>query len=152
MAEPHRVSRRQVEDDPYAVWNEYVHLLAMSDYADLSKTQRFAHLVFWYEQEVQNGGHLQYFENQGIDRIAEVMAALRHLGADCQAEVLASAAARFSATPRERLESIEDYVAVALEAEFETMDRAFDECAVSLPDVLATFLEKHRAEFVLIID
>jgi hypothetical protein len=62
--EPSKVSRKRLHDDPAAIWNEFVHLLAMSKDSELTEIQRVAHLVFWYEHEVQNGGHLQYFENR----------------------------------------------------------------------------------------
>jgi hypothetical protein len=42
-----------------------VNLPSSEDYANLSEERRPAHLVFWYESEVQNGGHLQCFENRG---------------------------------------------------------------------------------------
>src|SRR5437870_5508991 len=115
MTDPRRLRRQQVQNEPYIIWNEYVSLLAMSDYGELSAIQRCAHLVFWYEQEVQNGGHLQYFENCGTERVGEVISALRRLGAHCQADVLMKAAEKFGAEPRARLDSIEDYVETALE-------------------------------------
>jgi len=49
--------------------------------------------LFWYESEVQNGGHLQYFENCGTERLAETIAALGSLGAPCHQEVLREAGA-----------------------------------------------------------
>jgi hypothetical protein len=42
----------------------------------LSAEQRPAHLVFWYESEVQNGGHFQYFENRGTEHLAATIEAL----------------------------------------------------------------------------
>jgi hypothetical protein len=59
-----RLTQQQVDAQPFRIWNAYVDLLAMEDYHDLVEQQRPAHLVFWYESEVQNGGHLQYFENR----------------------------------------------------------------------------------------
>ncbi len=55
----------------------------MEDYDDLSPEQRPAHLVYWYESEVQNGGHLQYFENRGTEHLAAAVKALGSLGAIC---------------------------------------------------------------------
>ena len=48
--------------EPHLIWNAFIDLIAIEDYGDLSPIQRKAHLVFWYESEVQNGGHGQYFE------------------------------------------------------------------------------------------
>ena len=51
---------------------------------DLTPEQRRAHLVFWYESEMQNGGHLQYFENRGAEHLEETVYALGLLGAKGQ--------------------------------------------------------------------
>jgi len=58
------LSKQEVEAEPFRVWNAFVDLLTMEDYDDLSPEQRPARLVYQYESEVQNGGHLQYFENR----------------------------------------------------------------------------------------
>jgi hypothetical protein len=63
----------EVEREPYRVWNAYVDLLAVEDHRDLVPEQRAAYLVFWYESEVQNGGHLQYFENRGTVLLARLL-------------------------------------------------------------------------------
>jgi hypothetical protein len=88
------VSQRELDKEPFQLWNAFVNLLATEAYSDLTIEQRPAHLVFWYESEVQNGGHLQYFENQTIEkclRIDETIAALGKLGANCQLAVLRDA-------------------------------------------------------------
>lgn len=61
------LTKQEVEAEPFRVWNAYVDLLAMEKYGALSREQRPAFLVFWYESEVQNGGHFQYFENRGTE-------------------------------------------------------------------------------------
>jgi uncharacterized protein DUF4375 len=152
MSEPRNVTRWQVREDPYLVWNEYVGLLAMSNYRDLTETQRAAHLVFWYEHEVQNGGHLQYFENRGSGQVGEVIGALRRLGAHCQAQVLSRAAAQFAASPRAKIESVEEFVQTALEGEFAVFDQEFYACQPNLVEVLEAFLKQNRPAFVLVVD
>lgn len=47
------LTKQEVEAEPYRVWNAFVDVLAMEDYGQLSPEQRPAHLVFWYESEVQ---------------------------------------------------------------------------------------------------
>jgi len=44
-----------VAERPYLVWNAFVDVLAMTEYADLTPAQRLPRLAFWYESEVQNG-------------------------------------------------------------------------------------------------
>jgi hypothetical protein len=41
--------------------------------------------VFWYDSEVNNGGHLQYFENQGTNHLTETINTLKKLKAFSQA-------------------------------------------------------------------
>jgi hypothetical protein len=126
--------------------------LATSDYHDLSDTQRAAHLVFWYEHEVQNGGHLQYFENRGTGQVGQVIDALKRLGADCQAEVLFRAAAQFAAKVRTKIESVEEYVETALQGEFDLFDQEFCACRPSLVKALEAFLKHNQFAFVVIVD
>ncbi len=95
------IAREALQREPHRAWNAFVELLAMEDAADLSPLQRQAQLVFWYDAEVQNGGHGQYLENRGVAKLSETVAALRALGLPAQADILASAAAALAAgTPQ----------------------------------------------------
>jgi hypothetical protein len=152
MTAPRTVSRQQVCDFPYVIWNEYVALLGGSVYRDLTPTQRPAHLVFWYENEVQTGGHLQYFENHGVERVDEVVSALRLLGADCQAEVLTRAVKQYFSRPRTKIKSIEEFVGAGLAGEYNSLDHAFYACQPELPGLLEAYLKNHQAEFVVVSD
>ena len=86
------VSRSLTEQDPNLVWNRFIGLLASSDIDELDANQRPAHLAFWYESEVQNGGHLQFFENRPVSLIDETIVALKSLGTAQHANVLKEAA------------------------------------------------------------
>src|SRR5678816_1954741 len=90
-----RVDSGAAGREPHLIWNAFIDLIAVEDYSDLSPLQRKAHLVFWYESEVQNGGHGQYLENHGRLRLRETIAALVELGLSCQAQVLSRAADLF---------------------------------------------------------
>ena len=57
--------REDTQRDPNLIWNQFTDFLAMSDIDHLDSAQRPAYLVFWYDSEVQNGGHLQFFLNRG---------------------------------------------------------------------------------------
>src|SRR5436190_8323185 len=86
-----RIDARTAKREPHVVWNAFVDLIATEDLSELSAIQRKAHLVFWYESEVQNGGHGQYFENVGVKRLSETIQALGELGLQCHAKVLSRA-------------------------------------------------------------
>ncbi|SRR6266511_978315 len=147
---PRRVSRQLLEKKPYVLWNEFVDILAMCEYAKLSKKQRPAHLVFRYYSEVENGGHMQYFENIGTRRIKETVAALELLGAACHAKVLSRAAAQFKSKPRSKIRSVEEYVETALQGEFDRFDREYAKCRPTLDKALEAFLANNQSDFVLV--
>ena len=140
--------RRTVDADtagrePHVVWNAFIDLIATEDYADLSPLQRKAHLAFWYDSEVQNGGHGQYFENQGRDRLSETVDALRKLGLSCQARILAHAIERFSVADPQA-----DWADVLPDGFVEQLDAAFHACSPDVTTGLRAHLEAHKVEYV----
>jgi Domain of unknown function (DUF4375) len=93
---------------------EFVDLIALTDYEDLTEIQQIAHLAFWYESEMQNGEHLQYFENRGLGQLTETLAALDKLGARCQRQVLLAASESSRSNPGDRIVTVEDYISRGL--------------------------------------
>jgi hypothetical protein len=81
------LTKQEAAAEPFRVWNAFVEILAMEEYRDLFAAQRPAHLVFWYESEVQNGGHFQYFEDRGTNYLDATIDAIGLLGATCQQQV-----------------------------------------------------------------
>src|SRR5215831_19855305 len=75
------ISKKDAVEQPYLIWNLFLEVIGTHGYTDLSPEQRPAHLVALYEGEVQNGGHLQYFENQKCAYLEETISALGQLGA-----------------------------------------------------------------------
>ncbi len=153
MVKPVRLKKSAVEKESYLVWNAYIDLLATADYQELNDIQRPAHLVFWYESEVQNGGHLQYFENQGTERLAETIGALKALDAAEQAKILDAAAQQYLSTHKDQDDDgdIADFVSEALKGGFSDFDKRFQDCAITLQKHLADYLEAHKTEFVEIV-
>src|SRR5438876_6695514 len=119
-----RLTKQEVDAQPFRVWNAYVDLLAMEDYRDLAEEQRPAHLVFWYESEVQNGGHLQYFENRGTELLQETVNALGLLGAGCQQQILREAGEVLVSRTRPPIRTVPEFSAAALKAEFSAFSAA----------------------------
>jgi Domain of unknown function (DUF4375) len=144
-----QLTSEDVKADPNLIWNEYIGLIAR-DYRDLEARQRPAHLVFIYESEVQNGGHLQYFENVGTGRLEDTIDALEQLGANGQAQVLREAGSAYAIPSRVRIKTIEEFVAAELEGEFSGYDERFHECAPPLIECLETHLSLHLDCFVCI--
>ncbi len=144
------LTKREIEANPYSVWNAFVDLLAMEDYNDLSVEQRPAHLIFWYESEVQNGGHFQYFENRGTEHLTETIEALGLLGAACQQQILQEAGEIWFARSRPRIQTAKEFCNVALEGEFNTFDSRFHACTPTLVQYLESHLKLHQSLFVVI--
>src|SRR2546425_4453158 len=147
---PRRVGRQLLEKKPYIVWNEFVNILAMSNYTELSKKQRPAQLVFRYYSEVENGGHMQYFENRKPARTTETVAALELLGCSCHAKVLSRAVAQLKSKPRSRIQSVEEFVETALQGEFDRFDDEYAKCHPTLDKALEGYLARNQSEFILI--
>ena len=148
--------RRSVEatalaKEPYLVWNAFVDLVASEDYESLTRLQRVAHLAFWYDAEVRNGGHLQYFLNSAGAHRHVAIDALVALGLTGHADILRRATAAWDSKPREEVETVDEFVNEALENEFGEYDGAYYD---SLPDVdkaLESYLAEHQEEFVIVL-
>lgn len=144
------VTNKMLEDNPYEKWNQFVDLLAMEDYNDLTEIQKVAHLCFWYDSEVQNGGHLQYFVNRGFLLINETTLALTKLGAQSQTTVLSKAINILLTKGISKIESVEEYADEALEGKFDDIDSEYYSCEPAIQDLLEKYLENYEDEFIII--
>lgn len=122
------IIKKMLEDNPFEKWNQFIDLLAMEDYNDLTEIQRVAYLCFWYDSEVQNGGHLQYFVNRGTSLLNETALALVELGALQQITILSEAINILYAVGISKIESINDYIAEALEGKYDDIDSKYYSC------------------------
>lgn len=137
------VERVRLQQEPYLVWNAFIDLLAVEEYGDLSSVQRKAHLVFWYDSEVQNEGHGQYFENRGVNMITETVAALRDLGLPCQVQVLSHAVAALSAA-----KAGADWTDTLQDSFIDELDAAFHRCTPTVTEALQQHLARHADEYL----
>ena len=152
MSENPKVTRAELETDPNTLWNTFVNLLAMRDYDDLKPSQRPAHLAFWYDSEVQNGGHFQYFENRGVEQVDETIRALESLGATAQSKILSSAFAIASQREWGAISSVDEFVEKALASPFSQLDRAYYECQPALLDLLQRHLASDPSRYVTLVE
>jgi hypothetical protein len=147
-----RVSREDLQLDPHAIWNAFVNLLAHAEYEELNELQRAPHLAFWYETEVQNGGHLQFFENRPASLIAPTLSALQVLGAESYVPILDKAAGRWRSRLRQKSSTPEAYVEAALSGEFQDLDGAYYDAQPPMTQLLENYLNLKQDEFILIED
>lgn len=143
-----QIKNSDVIENSNVLWNAFVDLLALEDYADLTEVQRLAYLVFWYESEVQNGGHLQYFANSSGQRAKETIAALSELGMECQQNILNDALAYHSANPLIEIESTGDYIDAAQEDPFGEFDQKYYACAKDVNEYLEEYLKTNLSGFI----
>ncbi len=139
------IDRNALEKEPYLLWNAFIDILAMESYEDFSPIQRPVHLVFWYDSEVQNGGHGQYFENCGLDRLDETVRALTDLGLPCQARLLSRATAILK-----RLKPGQEWDDVLEDSLIAELDNAYYQCRPTVPEALERHLAEHTAEYIII--
>lgn len=140
----------QIEKEPWIVWNSFVDLLAMEDYDDLTSTQRVASSLFWYDSEVQNGGHLQYFLNHGIEHVKTTLDALQSIGNKDFQDILKTVLNKYNSLDLTDIDDVEDYVEEALEDHFGEMDGKYYSVEPTIQSILEEYLEKNKNEFILI--
>jgi len=145
------LTKQEVEAEPFRVWNAFVNLLAMEDYEQLSSEQRSAQLIFWYDSEVQNGGHLQFFENRGTKHLAETIKALGLLDATSQQQILREAGELWLSRSRPRIQTAQEFCDTALEGEFDALDSRFYKSTPTLTQRLEAYLASHQELFVSVI-
>lgn len=130
-----RLRRADLAADPNLLWNQFIAILANSEHRQLDESERPLSLIFCYESEVQNGGHLQYFLNQP-GSATETIAALTTVGADEHANVLTQALTIWSQTHRSGVHTVEEYSQWALEGQFGALDEKFYALSPSITEIL----------------
>ncbi|WP_299653926.1 DUF4375 domain-containing protein [uncultured Tateyamaria sp.] len=114
-------------------WNGFVARTAEARLSHLNERDRALYLAYWYQSEVNNGGHLQYFLNRSaMDPVQETAAAIRALRVNAMANVFEDAIFLWCGTEGPSIETVEDYIDEALENEFESLDSRFAACEKDL--------------------
>lgn len=84
--------------------------------------------------------------------LGETQAALRLLGAERQRAVLEKAGRLYSGATRDRIETVEDYVAAAQSNELAMFDSTYYDCQPTIQKLLADYLERNKCHFIEVID
>lgn len=148
--EPRIIAKSTVEKEPYIVWNTFIDIVACEDMSKMNEIQRKAALCFWYDSEMQNGGHLQYFENTVDIDYRQVIDALKWLGANSQAEILLKAVNIQNDENRDIIKSVNEYVSRANECLYDDLDNEYYDCTPDLTCLFGELLKKHQGEFILL--
>lgn len=157
MLEPIEIEKSKVEKEPYIKWNAFIELIAR-DPDKLNDIQGVAHFAWMYDSEVQNGGHLQYFENifniyKGKENIvvSATLEALKIIGAKKQYKILSAASKRYFSKEKLHPSTVEEFVDEELEGEFEKLDNRYYDCEPDMNNFLEKYLQTHLSEFVKLV-
>jgi hypothetical protein len=126
-------------------------------FATMTQPQQFCLAIELYRDEVNDGGHKQYFYNDDSDLYETAIAGLRALGATSQATNLADASRAFSSghpapTEDERRHQLEAF-GPDQDRILETADERFyqleDEPGARLDVLMTLYALKHRTDFAV---
>lgn len=77
------VKKEDVKNNEYYLWNRFIECLANEKFGDdLSEIQQIAKLCFWYDAEMNNGGHCGYFDCYADEDFDNVEKSLIDIGAE----------------------------------------------------------------------
>ena len=135
MVAPKKVSKKAYQEFDDERWNAFIELTLCEDLESLTPIQRKAHLVNWYDNEVLNGGHWQYFTNKANFNHPEVIKALQEFGANEQADILSQALARL---PQDIPipDNLEKFLEGYELSNLYDLDDAFNNCEIQLEKYL----------------
>ena len=143
-----KLSKQIIEKEPYQIWNSFIDILAMELENNLSDVQKIAQKSWWYDSEVQNGGHLQYFENTSLQNYSSIIDSLIAVGAKEFAHLLSESSDLFIDKKRSRIKSVFQFIKKAKEGKFDNFDSRFYKISPDINYYLEEYLKKHQDEFV----
>lgn len=146
-----KISKELIGKERGLIWNAYVDLVCMEEYEDLTEIQQIGKALFWYENEVMNGGHLQFFLNRGIEELDLTIKALKFVGHNEFIQLLEDAKAIYTKLDFSNIVDKETYIEMALEDHFDKCDEKFYQIDLSLYALQLGFLLDFQQEFVEII-
>ncbi|MCA9315272.1 MAG: DUF4375 domain-containing protein [Planctomycetes bacterium] len=117
--------------------------------AAFSTRQRQALGVFWYGAEVDNGGHVQFFENSTGQVWRDALGGLEAMGLEAYAALLREAAERLGPDLPDDQEERQERLGFT-GAQFDDLDRAFDKLRKEkdLLSALQDWVREHADDFL----
>ena len=139
--------QKDLDEDPNLLWNAFIDLVAFDEYEPLSEVQQWAHYCFTYDGQIQNGGHLIFFENYGLDYALKVLVSLENLALSDNLEILRKAYQRAGTMQWVHKAGVEEYVQVALTEPFREDDDAFYNLEPDILNRLQDYAARHMDQF-----
>jgi len=143
-----KLSKQIIENEPYQIWNSFIDILAMESADDLSEVQKVAQSSWWYDSEIQNGGHLQYFENTELQDYSSIIDSLKAIGAKDFAALLSEASEMYLGKNRKPIKNVFQFVKKAREGEYDKIDSQYYEISPDMNYYLENYLEAHQDDFI----
>lgn len=148
-----KLKKSELERDPHLMWNALIFDVCYGE-EDEPRTdiQQSAYYCLCYDGEVQNGGHHQFFENNGLDYARKVMSSLERLGLIASLGILTRAYEKAIHLNWGKNETVEDFVEAALEGLFAREDDEHYSLNPQLLDSIQVFAATHQDDFFEILD
>ena len=147
-----KLTRKEAKEKEYLIWNAFVDLVTMEKECNLSEIQMHGKRAFDYDSEIQNGGHLQYFENYKHKDHNQVIESLLELNEIKQANLLEQALAIYNKKERPIIKDSIEYSKIALEGEFDELDLQYYKENPPLTEFMEEYIHIHSNQFVEFID
>lgn len=146
-----KISKDLIGKEFGLIWNAYVEFVVYEEYEDLNEIQKVGKALFWYESEVMNGGHMQFFLNKGIEEVEETVKALKFVAYNEYLPLLEKALEIYNGLDYSKVEDPESYAEMALEGHFDYCDEQFYQITRSIEAIQLMFLLDFQQEFIEII-
>ena len=133
------------------IWDAYVDFVVYEEYEDLNEIQKVGKALFWYEAEVMNGGHMQFFLNRGVEELEETVKALKFVAYNEYLPLLEKASEIYKSLDFSNVVDPESYAEMALEGHFDFCDEQFYQIERSFEAIQLRFLLDFQQEFIEIV-
>ena len=118
-----------------------------SDLAPFTLPQRYVFAIQWYQAEVNNGGHCQFYDNPTGIVWEDAMNGFIAIGAKKNADIIKDSAARMGGKPSKdqvkRQEQMDKF-----EQDFDELDTRFYESEEEMTELLFAYIEANSKDFI----
>jgi hypothetical protein len=146
------ISRADYEGEKWQRWNAFVDWATKTEAKGLPGKLRGLFMMFWYDSEVQNGGHVQFLSNRGFEFATKTIQALREHGLETHAVVLFHSVNEISKKSPDIRRFIKkaEFINAAMSEEAQKADRDYSECRPPLIEYVEKYLEENKEDVFLI--
>jgi Domain of unknown function (DUF4375) len=146
-----KLHKSDIEKDPNLFWNAFIDVVGGDEAEPRSEIQQWAHYCFRYDGEVMNGGHFQFFENNGLVYAMLVLSSLEKLELSQSYKILASAFSKAQNKKWGEIDDVEEYVEMAAAEPFKAEDELYHDLNPDLLHRLQSYAAEHKDEFFEIV-